>query len=58
MRSWCSSGTPGPVSATVMVKWLLVAGADAHFSRVRKFDGVTYQVEQHLREPLFVTEAW
>src|SRR5215475_11762530 len=33
------------------------ARGDAHCTGVRKLDGVTYKIEQHLRQPLFITEA-
>jgi hypothetical protein len=31
---------PGPVSATLMVKWLLTALDDAHLARVRELDDI------------------
>lgn len=32
-------------------------GPHAYFSSVRELDGVAYEVEQHLRETLFVAQA-
>jgi len=50
---------PGPVSVTETAKWPLRARArgDAHLAGVGELDGVANEVEQYLRQALFVTEA-
>jgi hypothetical protein len=49
---------PGPVLVTQTAKWPLRApAAIAHFADVGELDAVANQVEQHLREALFIAEA-
>ena len=33
-------------------------GSHAHFAGVRELDGVAYEIEQHLREALFIAETY
>jgi len=49
---------PGPVSVSEMEKWPFRApDGDADFAGVGELDGLAHEVEQHLREALFVSEA-
>src|SRR5262245_2990373 len=56
--AWWSSGMPGPVSATLTLKWPATAFCrHPYLAHVGELDGVAHKFEEDLREALLITDA-